>query len=276
MTNQFQGQHAIITGGSSGIGKATACQLAAQGASVTIIARNADRLAAAKSEIEQACACGEQCVEMISADVSNRAQAEQAVRQAIAQMGAPDIVVTSAGMVQPGLFQDLPVESFEKTTALNYLGTVYVLKAALTSMIERQRGHIVLISSGAGLIGVYGYTSYSPTKFALHGLAQALRAELRPSGIKVLVVYPPDTDTPQLAEENRTKLEETRRINGAAKVLQPEVVADAIVHGIQHNRFSITPGLEMSVLARLSSLIEPAMNWYMDSVVRNVQHEREG
>jgi 3-dehydrosphinganine reductase len=274
MEKQFQGQHAIITGGSSGIGKATACQLAAQGANVTIVARSADRLATAKVEIEQARASSEQQVVTISADVSDRAQAEQAVQQAVAQLGVPDIVMTSAGMVQPGLFQDLPVESFEKTTALNYLGTVYVLKAALPGMIERKRGHIVLISSGAGLIGIYGYTSYCPTKFALHGLAQALRAELRPSGIGVMVVYPPDTDTPQLAEENRTKLEETRRINGTAKVLQPEEVSNAIINGIRRNRFSITPGLEMSVLSRLSSLIEPAMNWYMDSVVRSVQRER--
>ena len=274
METQFAGQHAIITGGSSGIGKATACQLAAQGAHVTIIARNPEKLAAAKVEIEQARAGGEQRVLTIPADVSVRAQAEQAVQQAVEQLGAPDVLMTSAGMVQPGLFKDLPVESFEKTTALNYLGTVYVLKAALPGMIEHKRGHIVLISSGAGLIGVYGYTSYSPTKFALHGLAQSLRAELRPSGIGVMVVYPPDTDTPQLAEENRTKLEETRRINGAAKVLQPEEVANAIVSGIRHHRYAITPGLEMSVLSRLSSLIEPAMNWYMDSVVRSVQRER--
>jgi 3-dehydrosphinganine reductase len=274
METQFAGQHAIITGGSSGIGKATACQLAGQGAHVTIISRNPEKLAAAKVEIEQARAGGEQRVLTIPADVSVRAQAEQAVQQAVEQLGAPDILMTSAGMVQPGLFKDLPVESFEKTTALNYLGTVYVLKAALPGMIEHKRGHIVLISSGAGLIGIYGYTSYSPTKFALHGLAQALRAELRPSGIRVMVVYPPDTDTPQLAEENRTKLEETRRINGAAKVLQPEEVANAIVNGIRHNRYAITPGLEISVLARLSSLIEPAMNWYMDSVVRGVQRKR--
>jgi 3-dehydrosphinganine reductase len=270
----FQNQHALITGGSSGIGKATACQLAAQGANITIIARGADRLAAAKVEIKQARASAEQRVLTVVADVSDRAQAEAAVQQAVAQLGAPDIVMTSAGMVQPGLFRDLPVETFEKTAALNYLGTVYVLKAALPGMIERRRGQFVLISSGAGLVGVYGYTSYSPTKFALHGLAQALRAELKPDGIRVMVVYPPDTDTPQLAEENRTKLEETRRINGAAKVLQPEEVASAIVSGIQHNRFSITPGLEMSVLSRLGSLIEPAMNWYMDSVVRSVQRTR--
>src|SRR5450759_4180707 len=128
MDKQFQGQHAIITGGSSGIGKATACQLAALGANVTIIARGIERLATAKVEIEQARAGSEQRIATFSADVSDRAQAEQAVRQAMAELGAPDIVITSAGMVQPGLFRDLPVESFERTSALNYLGTVYILK----------------------------------------------------------------------------------------------------------------------------------------------------
>jgi 3-dehydrosphinganine reductase len=274
MANKFQHQHAIITGGSSGIGKATACLLAQEGAHVSIIARDPFKLAAARAEIERARAGDDQRVLTFAADVSRRAEIERAICDAIAESGAPDIVITSAGIVQPGLFSELPIRSFEDAQAVNYLGTVYAIKAALPDMIERRRGHVVMVSSGAGLIGVYGYSSYTPTKFALHGLGQVLRSELKTSGIRVSVVYPPDTDTPQLAEENRTKPQETKEIAGTARVMQPEQVARAIVNGMRANHFTISPGLEMAVLAHANNLIEPLLHWYVDWVVARVQRKR--
>lgn len=275
MAFRFHHQHAIITGGSSGIGKATACLLAGEGAHVSIIARDPFRLAATRAQIERARVTEDQRVLTFAADVSRRAEAERATCAAIGEAGPPDIVMTSAGIVQPGLFSELPIKSFEDTMAINYLGTVYIVKAALPSMIERGRGHVVMVSSGAGLIGLYGYSSYSPTKFALHGLAQALRSELKPTGIRVSVVYPPDTDTPQLAEENLTKPVETKKIAGTARVMQPEIVARSIVKGVGANHFTITPGLEMTLLARVNNLIEPALHWYVDWVVARVQRQRE-
>ena len=274
MSLYFENQHAIITGGSSGIGKATAKLLAAQGAHVSIIARHTDRLSAARDEIEQSRAGAGQRIRAYSADVSVNAEALRAVNAACADNGAPDIVITSAGMVHPGLFADADVEWFEKTMQLNYLGTVYTIKAALPAMLERRRGHITMISSGAGVLGVYGYTTYSPTKFALRGLAQALRSELKPSGIRISVVYPSDVDTPQLAEENKTKPEETKRISGTAAPQSPDVVARAIIAGMRANRFAISSNMEMRLLKRLSSLVEPVMNLYMDSVVAGVAKDR--
>ncbi len=85
-----------------------------------------------------------------------------------------------------------------KATAkmVNYFGTLYSIKAALPAMETQKQGHIVLIFSGAGLIGLLGYSSYRPTKFAVRGLAESLRAELKPKNINISIVYPPDTDTP--------------------------------------------------------------------------------
>jgi 3-dehydrosphinganine reductase len=267
--------HALVTGGSSGIGKATARLLARRGMDVSIVARTESTLIGATEEIEAARAGPEQRVLAFSADVSVRAQAEGAVADAERELGPIDILVTSAGMAHPGYFRELPVEIFERTMQVNYFGTLYPIRAALPAMLARRSGHIVLISSGAGLIGIYGYTPYSPTKFALRGLAESLRGELAPAGIHLSIVYPPDTDTPQLEQESRTKPEETQRITGTAKTWSADGVARQIIAGIDKGRFVVAPGLEMKALARLHSVLAPLLDRYFDRLAARVQRERD-
>ena len=266
----FYHKHAIITGGSSGIGKATAILLAKQGASITIIARNRNKLEKAKVEIEAARVSSEQKIICISASVEITAQIQQAITQAVEKNGIPDLLITSAGIAHPGYFQELSLQVFEETMRINYFGTLYAIKSVLPLMIEKQQGHIVIISSGAGLIGIYGYTPYSPSKFALRGLAESLRGEIKPEGINISIVYPPDTDTPQLAAENLTKPPETKVITGSAKTWNAEGVAKVILTGIKRKDFAITPGLEMKLLQILHSLIAPILNWYFDGIVKKV------
>ncbi|MCU0568254.1 MAG: SDR family oxidoreductase [Oculatellaceae cyanobacterium Prado106] len=272
-----QPQHVIITGGSSGIGKATGQLLASQGANLSLIARDPAKLERAKAEILQRCVTVNPQINpkifTVSADVSDRHQATTAIETAIAHQGAPDILITSAGIAHPGYFQALPTDIFEQTMAINYFGTLYCIKAALPAMQQQQRGHIVLISSGAGLVGIYGYTSYSPSKFALRGLAEALRGELKPIGIRVAIVYPPDTDTPQLAAENLTKPPETKQITATAEVWSADAVAQKIVQGIQKNQFAIAPGSEMQILNRFHSLLNPVLHKYFDSLVTKVRNQ---
>lgn len=263
----FEGQHIIITGGSSGIGQATAQQLAQSGAHITIIARNLAQLEVAKSAISTAKARSDQKILTLAADVSDQPQVAATIEAAIAQNGPPDGLITSAGMAHPGYFQDLPLEIFERTMAVNYFGTLYSIKAALPAMVQRGCGHLVLISSGVGLMGIFGYTPYSPSKFALRGLAESLRGELRPCGIHLSIVYPPDTDTPQLQQENQTKPPETKAIAATAEMWTAEDVATEIVRGMKTKAFVITPGLEMTLLARFHSLLSPVLNWYFDRIV---------
>lgn len=268
----WQQRHVIITGGSSGIGKATALLLASRGATLSIVARDPEKLTQAQTEIEAV--HPQTKVLPISADVANRAEAEQAIRRAIEQSGPPDAIITCAGIAHPGYFRDLSIEIFEQTMAVNYFGTLYCLKAALPAMERQEKGHVVMVSSGAGLIGIYGYTPYSPSKFALRGLAESLRGELKVWGIGTSIVYPPDTETPQLEAENRTKPPETKRITATAKTWSAAAVAQEIVAGIEKGSFVIAPGQEMGVLARLHSLIAPGLNWYFDRVVQQTRRER--
>ncbi|NET28904.1 SDR family oxidoreductase [Okeania sp. SIO1I7] len=260
-------QHAIITGGSSGIGKEIAKLLATEGSNISIIARNPKKLEAAKAEITATILNPEQKIITIPADVAHRGATETAIRQAVKEIGTPDLLITAAGISHPGYFRELPIEIFEQTMAINYFGSLYCVRAVLPMMEQQKKGHIVMISSGAGLIGIYGYTPYCPSKFAIRGLAESLRGELKLSGISVSVVYPPDTDTPQLEVENKTKPLETKRITETSGVWSAEDMAVEIVRGMKKKTFAIAPGLEMTLLDKLHSLLAPIIQWYMDLIV---------
>lgn len=260
-------QYAIITGGSSGIGRAIALQLARQGYCISIIARCPTRLNSTRRAIEDACAGTGQQVLALSADVSKREQVKQAMQEAISRLGSPQLLVTCAGIAHPGYFQEIPIEIFEQTMAINYFGTLYCIRAVLPAMKQRRQGRIGMISSGAGLIGVYGYSAYSPSKFALRGLAEALRAELKPLSIGVSIAYPPDTDTPQLAAENKIKPPATRQITATASLWHADRVARIIIEGLNRGQFEITIGLEMSILKKFNGLISLPLNQYFDRII---------
>ena len=252
---QLGGQHVLITGGSSGIGLAIARRCAAEGARVSLVARDPGRLAAAKASVGAEGAS----VFAASADVSDKDAVIAAVRAAEAANGPVDVLVASAGTARPGYFEEIPLEIFERSMAVNYLGTVYSLRAVFPGMRERRKGAVVLLSSGAGLVGIPGYSPYTPTKFAVRGLAETLRTELQPLGIHVLVVYPPDTDTPQLEDEAATKPVETAAITAVGGLWSADEVARAALEGLRRRRFVVAPGLRMAALALLHSLLAPIL-----------------
>jgi 3-dehydrosphinganine reductase len=243
----------LVTGGSSGIGLAAAKLLAASGAHVWLTARRREHLDAALKEVEAARLDSSQHCGVVPADVSDPAQAAQAVETVTASVGAPDVIFNAAGIAHPGYVQDLPLEIFRQMIDVDYLGTVYVTKAALPAMLARGSGHIINISSIAGYIGVYGYTAYGAAKFAVTGFSEVLRAEMKPHGIRVSVVFPPDTNTAQLAYEEPIKPPETKAISGNAKALSADTVARAILKQAERGKFLIFPGTDSRLLYLLSN-----------------------
>jgi 3-dehydrosphinganine reductase len=249
----FTDKIALITGGSSGIGLALAKQLAARHARVWILARNKERLTQAAQAVEAA-RSGLQPCGWVSADVTNCEAVNTAVAEIVQKAGLPDLVINSAGGARPGYFQDLDMSIFRETMDSNYFGALYVTKAVIPGMIQRGSGRIVNICSLAGLIGVFGYTAYGASKFALRGFSDTLRAEMKAYGIKISIAFPPDTDTPQLAYENQFKPFETRAISGSASVMSPDTVAKDILRGIEKGRYMILPGFESKMIYHLSRL----------------------
>ncbi|MDA8637745.1 SDR family oxidoreductase [Rhodospirillales bacterium] len=260
--------HAIITGGSSGIGLAIARILAKSGHDLTLIARGEDRLKAAQTELNVLCQHPEQKIAMRPVDVSDYEQVQVEINAAIDKLGSPSDVYLSAGIVDPGYFKDLEIDKFRNNMDVNYFGCVHVSKAVLPSMIQKHGGKIILISSAAGLIGLWGYGAYSPSKFALHGLGEVLRAELKPHNIQISVVFPPDTDTPQFQAEKKIRPKETDVIAGSAKVWPADKLAEHVVRKVNSGRFLVTPGLEITALSLFKSLVSPLLNLWFDFLVK--------
>jgi 3-dehydrosphinganine reductase len=270
----FHNQHAIITGGSSGIGKATARLLTQRDADVSIIARRRELLDETLAELESLRENPSQRLRSHSADLTEWEQARKAIAELTADGHPPDILINAAGFAHPGYFEELPLDIFHTTMDIDYFGTVYTIKAAAPAMMEQRSGHIVNISSMAGHVGVFGYTAYSAAKFAVRGFSDALRQELKPYGIHVAVVFPPDTDTPQLHYENQFKPLETRRISGSVKALTADQVAQAIVRGIERRESYILPNFDARATFMLCDGLGGIIRWYCDLTVAKARRER--
>jgi 3-dehydrosphinganine reductase len=270
----FRNQVVLITGGSSGIGLATARAFAREGAHVWLLARNTALLAQALEEVKASSGHREQCCGFVSADVADPEQATRAVAEVVSRAGLPDIVVNSAGVARPGYFQELDLSVFHEMMDTNYFGALHVIRAATPGMIERRSGHIVNVSSGAAVVPTFGYTAYGASKCALRGLSDVLRLELKRYNIRVSVVYPPDTDTPQLAWEAQYKPPETHDVYGGV-VVSADFVAKTVLDGVRHNRYSIIPGLETSAAARVTRLLGDWQFILLDQLIGRARRKQE-
>jgi len=264
----FRGANVIVTGGSSGIGKATARLLAEYGANVFIIARDQKKLDQAIGETKAQRISSSQQFGAFSADVTSYEEVEAAIAAIVEVGGPPDGLISSAGITYPGHFEEIPLKTFRDIMDVNYFGTVHATRAVLPFLKERGGGFIVNLSSQAGMVSFFGYTAYSASKFAVRGFSDALRDEVKPQGISVSIVFPPDTDTPMFRFEQKLLPRVTKAIMGTVKLMSPEQVAREMLEGVRRGKYLIMPGSKSDVLmVRFFSIFGSLANWAKDHVV---------
>jgi short-subunit dehydrogenase len=269
--NFYQDKTAFITGGSTGIGLAIAKSLAAQGSHVVIFARTISKLESAKTEIEASClSMTKQKINYYSIDMSDNFDVKNVFEKAIQENKIPDILINCVGIAQPDYFENITFDIFDKTIKTNLYSTWNAVYSILPYM-KQKGGYIVNTSSVAGFIGVFGYTDYCMSKFGVIGFSDALRQELAQYNILVSVLCPPDTDTPGYESENKNKPAETKEIGGKAKLLHPDVVAQAVLKGIQQQKKMIIPGTDGKLTLLLKRLFPSLLDWIMYNSIKKVQ-----
>jgi short-subunit dehydrogenase len=236
------GTRAIVTGASRGIGRATAKAFAARGATVGLISRGQKELRNLAEEL------GGDAI-MLPADVGDPDSVGRAVGRFVEQAGGLEVAVANAGIAYYGPFRDLPIERAEEMVRINLLGTLYTVEAALGPMLDRGTGHVVIVSSGAGLRAFPWAATYGATKAGQRAFAEALRHELSGTGVSVTTVYPGEVRTDLHAHELERMPDWYRRDDA----IKPELVADAIVRAVEEDRRSVAVPRLVGVLG-LNSL----------------------
>jgi len=269
---EFEDKNVYIVGGSSGIGLSAAEILAQRGSNVIIFARGRERLEAALEKISAERRNAGQRFAFRQVDISDHEEVERVMAEAVEEFGPPDILINSAGRALPDYFENISYEQLDESMKLHLYGNWSTIKALLPHL-KRRRGYIVNVCSVVGFVGPFGYTDYAASKFALMGLTEALKSELKPCGVGVSILCPPDTDTPGFELENRNKPPETVAVSEGGGLLKPERVAQALVSGMEKGKYVITPG-SAKMIYTLKRHFPRLVDFVMDREVRKVQKSK--
>lgn len=271
MKKIFHDKNVMVTGGSSGIGFAIAKQLINLGARVWILGRDDKKLIQANNAI------GSEELNIITADVTKLDQLEEIAKEFTDKNLKFDLLINSAGVTHPGEFEQIGIDIFHWMMDINYFGTVYMIKSFLSLM--KKGSTIVNISSMAAILGVYGYTAYGASKYAVRGFSDTLRSELKPKGINVSIVFPPDTETPQLEYDNRYKPAITKELSSNAGLMTADKVARSIIEGIKRKQYMIIPGLEGNIIYFATNLFGrltyPIMDIFVSSAMNKIKNQNK-
>ncbi|GMH45680.1 hypothetical protein BSKO_13643 [Bryopsis sp. KO-2023] len=257
----FVDVHVCITGGSEGLGLALAQQFVQESANVSIIARTASKLEIAVQALKECCKEFPTTSKIMwsSADVTKPESVQEAINTVREKFGPIDVLICCAGVSQPGRFLELDLDAFKAQMDVNYIGTVTTVKAVVPEMVERRLGEVVIIASALAVIGLAGYSAYSPSKWALRGFADSLRMELQAYDVGVSIAYPPDMTTPGYERELKLTPPEVLAMHNAVgdKAFAPERVAELILSGLKKGVYHLpTPDflqtLSQSTMASLS------------------------
>lgn len=258
----FRGKVVVVTGAGSGIGKASALAFASEGAKLVLSDVSEERLKEVAEKIGEKSAV----VLIKKADVSDKKQVEELASFVIKEFGRVDILHNNAGVAVGGRVEKTPIEDWQWIVGINFWGVVYGINSFLPYMISQKYGHIINTASLFGLIGVPGAGAYCATKFAVVGLSEALRAEVKQYGIGVSVICPGLINT-NIICDGRTCLSE----NGAANRCtvekffrdygrSPEKVASAVLKAVRKNKAVVPVGFEAWIQWFLKRISQKAYN----------------
>ncbi len=226
MSYDYKDRVAIVTGASSGIGRAIALDLAARGATVVAAARRADML----EEVARECRKTAPGSEAAATDVGDRAAVEKLISGVLERHGKIDLLINNAGIPMRVHASRLTSDQIERTMRINFLGAAWATVAALPSMLARKDGHIVNVASVAGRIVSPRESAYTASKFAMTGFSEALASDLDGTGVRVHVVYPGPIKT-----EIWDKVDEPPAYRG--KLYPPQIIAEAVRSCIERGHF---------------------------------------
>ena len=248
----------VITGASSGVGRATVREFAKHGAHIGLLARNEKALEDAKDEVES---LGGRAL-VIPTDVTDHEQVEAAADKVEEEFGPIDIWVNDAMTVVFAPLKDITPEEFKRATEVNYLGFVYGTMSALKRMLPRDRGTIVQVGSALSYRGIPLQSTYCGSKFAIRGMTDSLRTELihDKSNVHVTMTQLPGLNTPQF-DHCRIKLGHYPQ--PVPPIYQPEVAAEGIYYAAHHKRREVYVGASSAIVIMGNKLLPGLGDWYL-------------
>ncbi len=256
---QFNDKVVIITGASSGIGRALVHEFAKHGAAVVAAARSEDKLLDLQKKIE---AKGGTLLP-VQTDVSNENDCRTLINTAVEKFGKIDVLINNAGISMRALFEDLELDVIKRLMDVNFWGTVYCSKFALPHLLAT-KGSLVGVSSIAGYKGLPGRTGYSASKFAIHGLLDVIRVENLKKGLHVLLACPGFT----ASNIRNTALDEQGRQQGESprdedKMMSAETVAEKIARAVYKRKRTLT----LTTQGKLTVLLNKLVPSKLDKIV---------
>jgi dehydrogenase/reductase SDR family protein 7B len=251
----------IITGGSSGIGKACAIAFGNAGAKIVISGRNEKNLSEALADLHQR---GIDAL-AVNADVSQEKDNEKLMTETVKKYGKIDVLINNAGISMRAMFEDVDLDVIRKVMDINFYGTVYATKYALPYILK-SKGSIVGISSIAGYRGLPVRCAYSASKFAMQGFMEALRTELLKREVNVLVVCPGFTTS----NIRNTALSQDGSVQGESQrneeeMMSPEEVAQHILHAVVKRKRSVI----LTFQGKMTVFMNKWLPGFMDKIVYN-------
>ena len=265
-----RGKRVLITGAASGIGRATAAAAARLGAEVHLTDRNAAELSEAAAEIS---ASGGRVGVVRAVDITDLDAVRALADEVHEQGGSVDVVMNIAGIAAWGTVDHLEHMHWRSMIEVNLMGPIHVIESFVPEMIAAGRGgHLVNVSSAAGLVGLPWHAAYSASKFGLRGVSEVLRFDLRPHHIGVSLVCPGGVDTPLTSSveiagvDQTTPAFERLQAHFRRRAVTPEQAAAAILRGVRDSRYLVYTSRDIQALYLAERLVPPVYTAIMRSM----------